>query len=512
MRARVSASGPVKMPISLLPQMTVTAILLLTSSLASAAISCPGKNGDDCITAATAEIEEYLKTVQVSNGEGLYGAQERLMLPIKAAFETDIPGMRAVLIRGLSNVLDHTVTLGSLRQAGHPGVAVDPALLDQARAGRDTRRIFPTQAPDAKGVNRVSEERLNELQFSYLLSTIMKASIQSRASNPRPTPPEEAAFVQRCYDYLLRSVVVPHWTGIEAGWYSRTYPNMRQRTLARLAWKESDAAYFATRSYYRAFVDEDLHHFAIASDLLYVSKTRVPGQTGTDPSAEETQVLMDIETVALRVFEQRIEGNSDFHWQLDVWKDHPDYAFDGCEGPDLPTKPCPRQRPTTEDISHSYRWPWWLQSLRDAWPKGSSNFVQFSKLAGRFGDEVLNSVVEYKDERPIFRNYLGGGNGWYRVGYNKRKWAYGPYSLSDIIPLGDYYVAGEGSNGSKRFSRRVCEILASNDAADIAFRTKYYGAQSGKASDPAGYGDLDPSAADSPWRFQCALAAKLHLF
>jgi hypothetical protein len=56
----------------------------------------------------------------------------------------------------------------------------------------------------------------------------------------------------------------------------------------------------------------------------------------------------------------------------------------------------------------------------------------------RFANELVYGSSNRNITKPLFTNYFGGMNGWYRVGYVRPDFGYPPYGLTDSVPLGGY--------------------------------------------------------------------------
>ena len=103
-----------------------------------------------------------------------------------------------------------------------------------------------------------------------------------------------------------------------------------------------------------------------------------------------------------------------------------------------------------------------------------------------FAGAMIARVWNGDGQRPLFRNYLNGANGWYRVGYsptggcNEGK---PPYGLSESFMTGGYASWGIYRPLISDLGHRLYDLVNSSDAGDKAFVARYY-EQFGSAARP----------------------------
>jgi hypothetical protein len=264
-----------------------------------------------------------------------------------------------------------------------------------------------------------TQNRLNRLQYLYLAAEFLTLAGSSRpALIPDPLPELLQAEIREAWEQ------VPAWQ-----WGRAPFPGgMRERLL----WKLSTPS--SVPSYYRAVLGEDLFVLSIAADLK-----RYADVTGW--AALDTALVNDILRSAVLVFHQRAVWRGEgWLFQPGVWADHADFAHAGQPsiGPDLQPAPLPD---VAEDVSHSHRFPLWLQSLEAAFPPGTTERAYFQKLRSGLGAQFFGRVLRWPVPltAPISTsNYMDGRDGVYRwsyitVGLGR---GYGPSELSGTLTLG----------------------------------------------------------------------------
>jgi hypothetical protein len=423
-------------------------------------------------TRLSQQIERILSSRDFSSPESLCDAQYVLMLPALAAFSLNLPESKQVFWFYLKRALSQTRTLEQIRLAHvKRSYRVDPFLLDVTQSGPDQRRIFPFvqnrimfRVPHTKTgipVAEVTEQPLCQLQFSYLLSFVMRLT-----SAESKTTPDSIQFLSEAYSFLLNDLVIPYWTSVAAWHWQGFFPNMREAVIARLDFIHHKNLISPT--YYRAFYDMDFFTMAIAADLLAAKKIFALSKE------QETQ-LYDIQSLTRRMFEARLEPGLGFLFQKGIWTEHQEYQYALCEiGQSLPDTPCPdpQQAP---DSNHAERLPWWLLSFESSFEPDSEGAKYYQHLQKRLAHQLAESVLDWSAQFPRLTNFMDGKNGWYRVRYNGRNWGYGPFALSHAAKWFSWSPLGKFDNRITQFHDKLCNLIHTKDRASIAFRTAYYG-------------------------------------
>lgn len=269
---------------------------------------------------------------------------------------------------------------------------------------------------------------LNQLQYLYLASRFIALACQ--AGREDLIPP---GLVDRVVGQLDRL-----WFHQPAWMWDREA--FRGGIAQRVRWKLSHRK--ARRSFHRAILDQELYPMAIAADLWQ-------GHRLTGLSLKSSAAVKDALELSLLIFQQRVVPTSRGGWlmQPGVWADHPDTAFAGISAWSRAATP-KRRADVAEDSSHSHRYPLWLTSLLEAYPKGSAERRFYSLLRDGLANQLYGRVLVPPDagfSSYRMTNYMDGGNGWYRRGYRTLSAGdgYAPFELSGTFLLGWWAFLGD---------------------------------------------------------------------
>jgi len=167
-----------------------------------------------------------------------------------------------------------------------------------------------------------------------------------------------------------------------------------------------------------------------------------------------------------------------------VYDDYPDMQYAGYQGKAFPTladkKP---PKGGSFDISHFYRVPIFMRSLYDnknATGLTYPNTVDIQQLINQY----LYRVFHGDFNRPLFRNFFDGNDGWYRVGYYGPHFGYPPSQQCDeqvkarpCMALGAAYGWGllaSFNDDLIKLQRAYINLAISHDKEVKAFRDRYY--------------------------------------
>lgn len=144
------------------------------------------------------------------------------------------------------------------------------------------------------------------------------------------------------------------------------------------------------------------------------------------------------------------------------------------------------------DFSHARRLVQVLDALNrnhqalQAWYGLSSSDLPAPDAARAFAAQLVAEVWNGDAQRPLFANYWGGANGWYRVAYDNGTGAcyggYPPFSLSNSFPTGGYAIWGKYYPVIDDLARSIYALADSTDPAAVAFIHQYYDGLSATAS------------------------------
>lgn len=410
----------------------------------------------------------------------------------------DLPGRSLLdpLARGLEGQGGRAAKIGEA--IAQRGASFDGLPLP-TRAELDDYRTFPMRQGE-----RLAITSGNAQQFGYLLAEITRL-----AADKTPPPGGERAWrsaLRRIHDFAAHDTLRFYWLEMPGWHWAGAYPNVRARTLAKLAGEPK----LTPRRFFRAFIDYDLHLFAIAADL--VAAERAAPWLIDDPA--DRAAVIDAHAIGLRVLKERIDrgpGGQGFGFDRGYWRDNPVAAYASCTDPRPPAAEC-RWAEYVSDISHAQRWPSWLESFAAADDGKDAALIAHwqAGLARSLAEKVLSKDAA---GRPLMRNFMDGHDGWYLFtgtqpgGSGSRPssltgWAMRYGAWAQLAPL-DGRIA--------EAHRRFCAVIASRDAADIAFRTRNYGAP---GADPANgfMSTKDEYGPDSYYVLPCRIGAAMKLY
>lgn len=144
------------------------------------------------------------------------------------------------------------------------------------------------------------------------------------------------------------------------------------------------------------------------------------------------------------------------------------------------------------DFSHARRLVQVLDALErnrhalQAWYGLAPERLPAPDLTQAFAAQLVAGVWNGDAQQPLFANYWGGANGWYRVAYDNGTGAcyagYPPFGLSNSFPTGGYAIWGAYYPVIDDLARSIYALADSTDPAAVAFIRKHYGGLSPAAS------------------------------
>lgn len=165
------------------------------------------------------------------------------------------------------------------------------------------------------------------------------------------------------------------------------------------------------------------------------------------------------------------------------WDGFEDFAFAGDTGASVPVVPLPPRR-TGWDMSHLTRLPVALRALWDTRAAHGTGFPDPASLAA-LGRQYAYVAFTGELDRPRFRNFFDGGDGWYRVGYAGRTGSGMPPSrYCNVHPggrscVGTWAARGWGllafaSAPIDTVQQSMIALASASDPDAVAFRDRYY--------------------------------------
>lgn len=430
------------------------------------------------------EFGRLRQSIDVSVGGSLYAAYQLGRPLARATFATDdnylkreIVAHAAALIRGLP-------TYGSIAENAREDIFAEAADSISPKV-REARVALTGSGPKFDGIPLPYDRRLyayrifplkeggqvqintgNIHQFGYYLSTLVRLGAADNAITGDPAALRDlrtiAAYLSNDFlRFFWLEAPAWHWSGAFEG-------GMKQRALARLDGGEK----MQKRTFFRGFLDYDVHVMAVAADLRAAARLRadlIP--------ARDRAVVDDVNRIAARVIAERVTdgaNGADFSFDRGFWDDNPIAQYGGCQDARLPVRPCPI-KDYTIDISHAQRWPAWLASFAAA-ASSDAERRRLARLRLALAKRVA-ADVRYRDERLLLTNFLDGRDGWFiTTGSTDGHGAHPPSSLTGWAMR--YGALAELADLDPRIAtaqQRFCRTIISADPVDIRFRMRNYG-------------------------------------
>jgi hypothetical protein len=296
-------------------------------------------------------------------------------------------------------------------------------------------------------------------------------------------------------------------------------PSMDHATFIRMKLvRDARNSAVEGESFCNAVLDKDLWVIAACSDMLaalHANSSLFP-ITG-DELARSRQYLAD----ALALVQSRLTPTElrdaagypvegvDFDRGMWVGETN-DNGYAGYEGAAFPV---PANKSTVStiswDVEHADRFVHVFDSLFRNAPLNltqqavSSSFPTRLDMA-RLANQYLYCVFNGNLRRPLFRNYWGGVNGWYRVGYHHDGFGYQPYDLSFVGFDNGFNFWAEFSEGVGKLRDGLKAFFLANDTQSRAFRGEHYGTywwnytRTNRSGDGSGAG-IQPDNLDDNW-------------
>lgn len=143
------------------------------------------------------------------------------------------------------------------------------------------------------------------------------------------------------------------------------------------------------------------------------------------------------------------------------------------------------------DFSHARRLVQVLDALErnrhavQAWYGLTPDKLPPPDLAKAFAGQLVSGIWNGDTQRPLFANYWGGANGWYRVAYDNGTGAcyagYPPFGLSASFATGGYATWGAHYPVIDEIARSIYMLADANDAEAVAFIRQHYSGLSAAA-------------------------------
>ncbi len=97
-----------------------------------------------------------------------------------------------------------------------------------------------------------------------------------------------------------------------------------------------------------------------------------------------------------------------------TWTLHPDFIYAGTESPEFPVLPSGSNSNVSWDFSHGARIAWMALTFQQS-PSLAGDTADWSRFTTAFAHQLGRRTLDDGGAVPLFRNFIDGRNGWYRV-------------------------------------------------------------------------------------------------
>ncbi len=430
------------------------------------------------------EFDRLRQSINISVGGSIYAAYQLGRPLARATFATDDSTLKRDLVGHAAALIRDLPTYGTVAEGAREDIFAEAADSISPRV-REVRVALTGSGPKFDGLplpydkrfyahrifplkegNQVQINTGNIQQFGSYLSTLVRLGAADKAITSDPAALRD---LRTLTEYLSADFLRFFWLEAPAWHWSGAFEGgMKQRALARL----DGGKKMRKRTFFRGFLDYDMHVMAVAADLKAASRLRpdlVP--------ARDLSVIEDVNQLAARVIAERGTAGAngaDFSFDRGFWDDNPISQYGGCQDARLPSRPCPIKGYTI-DISHAQRWPAWLSSFAAA-ASTDAERRQIATLRLSLAKRIAGDI-RYSDGRLLLTNFLDGRDGWFiTTGSEGGHGAHPPSSLTGWAMR--YGALAELADLDPRIAtaqQRFCQTIISTDPADVRFRMRNYG-------------------------------------
>ena len=320
------------------------------------------------------------------------------------------------------------------------------------------------------------ENVLSSAQFIYLLASVVRSLAERTDAPARRFDAFVAQAAPIVSGHLRRWILGPQ-ASFNAQWLGCAPDGFHNH--ARYLAKKQQRAFSATPplSTCNAVTDADLWILAGAAELLRTDP-QLPPFLRLD--AADVLNLKSYVKSGTNLLRGRTTGRtlatrsgtvSYLVFDPGGYKDYPDYAYAGYEGGAFPENKTPRAA-AGWDFAHAIRFPLVFTSLMDAraatgldWPT--------SEVLGGLARALAYVVFDNEAPYPRFRNYMDGGNGWYRVKPQTNE-GFDPWSSSAAILFGGWGRLARHEPALGPVLVATWQLMISREPSAVAWRARYY--------------------------------------
>ena len=416
------------------------------------------------------------ETPSVGIGLQVYYLEPFLRPAVRMAIaRQDIPLMEEIADFHLALLQYRTTTIGAMLQNAPSNAIV---FID----GPPTARTFAWYEPYSSSRVKIREDVQSNAQYLSTAAQLLRAIAELPASSR--TPPL-LAFAQGFSDFMVSEQLLRMMYGTTP-WSYYANPNIPQPVVS--AWKFLAGTGYEPPHpirYQAAMTDMELWLVADSADVL-----------GADAAAPELAILNDSTRGQLReavlagaslmaarchhlVSANGADVLSSFAGESD---DHPDYAYTGATGPEIPASADPKYG-VAWDIEHAYRFPIVFRSLYESRKATGTPFPALNDLVA-LANSYVHLAFNGNSKLPAFNNFLDGWNGWFRVGYPSIPNGYPPNQYCDATqsPINCLTAGAVQGWGQLAFAnpdlatlyQNLVNLAYDDSAETVAFKDQHY--------------------------------------
>lgn len=163
-------------------------------------------------------------------------------------------------------------------------------------------------------------------------------------------------------------------------------------------------------------------------------------------------------------------------FQEGYWFGHPDYYYSDYNNLNFPTEKEKKSNLSIGiDVNHASRVIYLLEMLEENKNKFHLKFPSQNEME-MFTNSFFYNVFNQNYEKPLFKNFMNGSNGWFRVNYSSEKgYGYPPYKVgSEGALLGGYPRLAKYNKELEDVFIQLFKKLNSNKKEDRAFIHQFY--------------------------------------
>jgi hypothetical protein len=335
----------------------------------------------------------------------------------------DIPLMEELAQFHLALLQYRTTTIGALLQNAPSNAII-------FIAGPPDARTFAWYEPYSSTRTVITEDVQSNAQYLSIAAQLMRAIAEMPATN-RTAPLLE--FVQGFSGFLVSEQLLRLLYGTTP-WSYYQNPNIPQPVVS--AWKFLAATGYRPPpplEYEAAMTDMELWLVADSAEVLGADAAAPELAILNDDTRAQLQeaVLAGVSLMQARCHHKVSPDGTDVLSAFPGDSDgHPELAYSGDTGPQVPTAPNPKYG-LAWDISHGYRFPIVFRSLYETRNATGAPFPTLNDLVA-LANSYVHLAFTGNSQLPAFNNFLDGWNGWYDVGGSIPD-GYPPYQYCDAM-------------------------------------------------------------------------------